>query len=169
MGIRYYAYAFDHELSDRALSDPRSLISSDPLADAWGLEPHSAVGYTTFEQAVPERDLLYLDKAWRELQFMTGPRWPGAAARPSFAMFEGEVVMGDTGWDPWVRPLLPESIPVIERDLAALVDGDASRILRDLTGAENVECRHATQYLRRAHEFVTGLVRDNRGMVYMIG
>ncbi len=49
MGIRYYAYAFDHGLRDRARDDPRSLIASDPLADAWGLVPHATVSHATFE------------------------------------------------------------------------------------------------------------------------
>lgn len=123
MGIRYYAYAFDQELSEQGRSDPRSLISSDPLADACGLEPHAAVSHAKFEQAVPERDMLYLDKAWRELQIMTGPRELGESARPSFTMFEGEVSMHDMGWVAWVRPLFAECLPAIERDLAVLVGG----------------------------------------------
>ncbi|NLA65268.1 MAG: hypothetical protein GX862_04965 [Leucobacter sp.] len=91
MGIRYYAYAFDSKLSDQARADPRSLISSDPLADAWGMEPHQTISYATFEQAVPERDMLYLDKAWRCLQILTGPLESGGRdSRPAFAMFEGE-------------------------------------------------------------------------------
>lgn len=83
MGIRYYAYAFDHELTGQALADPRSILSSDPLADAWGLVPHAAVSTATFEQVVPRRDMLYLDKAWRELQFLTGPHRAGASRDPA--------------------------------------------------------------------------------------
>ena len=33
MGIRYYAYAFDNDQTDRALANPRAFISQDPLAD----------------------------------------------------------------------------------------------------------------------------------------
>lgn len=40
MGIRYYAYAFDADRAQQAVDDPHSILSSDPLADAWGLEPH---------------------------------------------------------------------------------------------------------------------------------
>lgn len=36
-----------------------------PHGDALGLEPGFSVGATNFKQAVPERDMLYLDKAWR--------------------------------------------------------------------------------------------------------
>lgn len=167
MGIRYFAYAFDQGLGRQARSDPLSLISSDPLADAWGLERHASGGYTDFKQAVPERDLLYLDKAWRELQVLTGPREPGGLARPAFAMFAGEVTMHCTGWDAWVRPLFPEDIPEIERDLADLVEGDAERLLGEW-GNRRDEA-YAMQYLRRAREFAAGLIADGRGMVYMIG
>lgn len=42
MGIRYYAYAFDADMTARAQADPRSFISDDPLADAWGHAPRCA-------------------------------------------------------------------------------------------------------------------------------
>lgn len=64
MGIRYYAYAFDKHLTGAALADPYSVIGVDPLADAWGLPPGFTSGVTDFTPSVPERDLLYLDKAW---------------------------------------------------------------------------------------------------------
>ncbi|MBL5973896.1 MAG: DUF1877 domain-containing protein [Candidatus Leucobacter sulfamidivorax] len=169
MGIRYYAYAFDHELSDQARENPRSLVSSDPLADAWGLVPHATISHATFEQTVPERDMLYLDKAWRELQILTGPRELCGTARPAFAMFAGEVRMHDLMWEPWVRPLFPADLPEIERDLADLVRDEAERIPE---ASETVDARGETfvmHFLRRAHEFVAGLVADGRGMVYMIG
>lgn len=169
MGIRYYAYAFDLRLSEQARTDPRGLISSDPLADAWGLEPHASSSYTTFEQAVPHRDMLYLDKAWRELQFLTGPRAQERPARPAFAMFEGQVTMHSMGWESWVRPLFPGDLPEIERDLADLVGGEARRILRDSAMVGSRDDEYAMQYLRQAREFVAGLIEDGRGMVYMIG
>lgn len=170
MGIRYYAYAFDANQSEQARRDPRSLISSDPLADAWGLEPHAAVSYTMFEQSVPERDMLYLDKAWGGLQVITGPQGRGLLARPAYAMFEGEVTMHCSGWDPWVRALLPEELPAIERDLRDLSDTEVSRILReDPSCTEACDDAYVLPHLRRAHEFVAGLVSDGRGMVYMIG
>lgn len=88
MGIRYYAYAFDSEQTENALADPLSVIGSDPLADAWGLEPGSSGGVTD-RQSVPERDLLYLDKAWPYLQGLTAPRPSSGAARAAYRMFEG--------------------------------------------------------------------------------
>lgn len=37
MGIRYYAYAFENDQTERVVADPRRFISDDPLADAWGI------------------------------------------------------------------------------------------------------------------------------------
>lgn len=63
MGIGYYAYALDSEQTKRALSDPLTVIGSDPLADVLGLDGGFTDGFPAFRQSVPERDLLYLDKA----------------------------------------------------------------------------------------------------------
>lgn len=169
MGIRYYAYAFDNKLRDQAQRDPGSLISSDPLADAWGLEPHATISQATFQQTVPKRDMLYLDKSWQELQLLTGPPEHGGTARPAYAMFEGAVKMHDLGWEPWVRPLFPEDLHEIEQDLADLVRIEKKWISRNSATTEAREDTHTIQFLRRAHEFVAGLVADGRGMVYMIG
>lgn len=49
------------------------MIGHDPLADALGLEPGFTEGVTDFKQSLPERDFLYLDKAWPHLQWITGP------------------------------------------------------------------------------------------------
>ena len=99
MGIRYYAYAFDAALTEQAVADPDSILSSDPLADAWGLEPHASVSATIFEQVSPNRDMLYLDKAWSALQSLTRPVSDDPAAGASFRMFEGSVALHDMGWD----------------------------------------------------------------------
>jgi hypothetical protein len=58
LGIRYCACAFDADQTDQAQADPRAFISSDPLADAWGFEPHANPAVATSQQRVPERDLL---------------------------------------------------------------------------------------------------------------
>jgi hypothetical protein len=107
MGIRYYAYAFDAELAQQAVDDPFSILSRDPLADAWGLEPHASVSVATFEQAVPKRDMLYLDKAWGALLALTRPALGDRSTCAASRMFEGEVAMHGLGWDPWVRTILP--------------------------------------------------------------
>lgn len=67
MGIRYYAYAFDPDLTEWALADPRSFLSADPLADAWGLEPGAAVSIATFRQTLPDSEMLYLDNLQAEV------------------------------------------------------------------------------------------------------
>lgn len=171
MGIRYYAYAFDAELAQQAVAYPRSILSSDPLADAWGLEPHVAVSVATFEQAVPKRDMLYLDKAWRALQTLTRSTSADGVARASHRMFEGGVTMHGLGWDPWVRTILPEEVPAISDDLCAIGDVQVRASARDWTGVRDTEeeLQYVLDYLRRAQEFVRTLSADGRGMVCLIG
>ncbi|WP_306231736.1 DUF1877 family protein [Agrococcus beijingensis] len=173
MGIRYYAYAFEPERTEQALADPRSIISSDPLADAWGLPHGWRVGTTTdFRQSVPEADMLYLDKAWSDLQTATGPGEDGSPARPAFRMFEGRVRQTYEGWEAWVRALTPQDVREIVVDLDEL-DDDAVRAR--LSGRARYEAEpgheadYALSHLQRAREFVAGLVADGRGMAYLIG
>jgi len=173
MGIRYYAYAFDADLAQQAIDDPHSILSSDPLADAWGLEPHAGMSVATFEQVSPKRDMLYLDKAWSALQSLTRPASDDAAVGTSYRMFEGEVTMHGLGWDPWVRTILPEEVPAIRDDLSAF---DEPRVRawaatwRSRHGADDgEELKYVLDYLRRAQEFVESLAADGRGMVYLIG
>ena len=160
MGIRYYAYAFENDQTQRALADPRSFIGSHPLADAWGFEPHARVATVTFKQAVPERDLLYLDKAWRPLQMLTGP------ARAAHRMFEGGVAAAGLGWHPWVRALTPGDVTEVAEDLRDLTDEVATV---GLPADVSEEGDYVLHYLSRARTYVTGLASHGRGMVYMIG
>lgn len=173
MGIRYYAYAFDAELTQQAIDEPHSILSSDPLADAWGMEPHASVSITMFEQTSPKRDVLYLDKAWSALQSLTDPPSGARGEAKAYRMFEGRVIMHDMGWDPWIRTITPEEIPAIRDDLCAF---DESRVRawavdwRSPFGADpEDEIRYVSDFLKRAKEFVTALAADGRGMVYMIG
>lgn len=168
MGIRYYAYAFDADRTDWALANPRAFISSDPLADAWGFEPHAAVAAVKFEQAVPERDMLYLDKAWRYLQSLTAPTSTAGPARPAFRMFEGDVIMCDGGWLPWYGALAPAQVVEVAQDLAAMAGHLATAGLR-CAGASDDDVAYALHFLGRARTFVAGLAEDKRGMAYMIG
>jgi hypothetical protein len=174
MGIRYYAYAFDSDQAVQALADPLTVIGFDPLADAWGLEPGSSEGVTDFRQSLPERDLLYLDKAWPYLQRLTAPRSSDDAPRAAYRMFEGQVTFARDGctWRPWVRALAPHDVALIARDLETINDGD---IKAGLTGSclsgpvPESEVAYAAAFLDRAKGFVHAAASDGRGFAYMIG
>jgi hypothetical protein len=173
MGIRYYAYAFDADLAQQAVDDPHSILSGDPLADAWGLEPHAAMSVATFEQVSPKRDMLYLDKAWSALQSLTRSGTGSAATGSCYRMFEGNVTVHDMGWDPWVRTILPEEVPSIRDGLCAIDESEVrswAHTWRSRHGADDDdELRYVLDYLRQAQEFVESLAVDCRGMVYLIG
>lgn len=171
MGIRYYAYAVDAELADAAVADPFSILSRDPLADAWGLEPHTSVSVATFEQVRPQRDMLYLDKAWGPLQAITRPIAGGGSARAAFRMFDGRVTMHDDGWDPWVRTILPDEVPAIRDDVCGIGVSELTAWAKHGPHGRDAEeeLNYVLGHLRRAQEFVVGLVADGRGMVYLIG
>ncbi|WP_426520271.1 hypothetical protein ACPPVQ_07715 [Diaminobutyricibacter sp. McL0618] len=163
MGIRYYAYAFDADMTERAKADPRSFISDDPLADAWGL-PHGAqTAVTNFEQSVPSTEMLNLDKAWPLLQEITKPSATDRRPRPGYRMFEGQATMHGDGWTPWVRALSPTEVIEIAEDLVELLPA-----VRDAEIAHR-DTRYVLDYLNRAVEFVTGVAASNRGFAYLIG
>lgn len=67
MGIRYYAYAFEAEDTERAIQDPRAMMARDPLSDVWGIVSGRRGDVATLKQHTPERNMLYLDKAWGAL------------------------------------------------------------------------------------------------------
>lgn len=172
MGIRYYAYAFDANQTDQALADPRSFLSADPLADAWGFEHGATICTPTFEQAVPHRDMLYLDKAWRHLQCLTAPAEPDLIAGHAYRMFEGEVVMNDMGWEPWVRTLTPLDVLAVAGDLENISDEDVELRLRESRFFDRDfegEFDYVVNYLRQARTFTANLAAEGRGMVYKIG
>ena len=161
MGIRYYGYAVDADRTADALADPRAFISSDPLADAWGLERRALVSVTTFEQVTPERDLLYLDKAWRDLQWLT-------AGTPAYLLFEGDVTMTPFGWIPWVRALAPYEIAPIADDLQCISEATVVERFRDV-GFGIGDADYLVHFLDRARAFTAGLAREGRGIAYLIG
>lgn len=168
MGIRYYAYAFDADSTEAALAHPRRFLSADPLADAWGMEPGAVVGIATVQQTVPKRDMLYLDKAWHELQTVTAPAG-GATARPAHRMFEGQVTHTYDGWHSWVEGVAPDELPAIADDLASIDEQDVRVALQGRMPHRDHSLAYALQYLAAARDFAAALVEDGRGMVYMIG
>lgn len=175
MGIRYYAYAFDADATKAVLADPRAYISADPLADAWGLPPGSMVGTTDFRQGPPEKDMLYLDKAWRNLQLMTKPSDPAEEPRPAYRMFEGDVTPLDDweGWLPWVRAIPPEGVPPIADDVDTLTRADfvpwLPRHSSESGDGDDSEAEYVDHYMNRTRRFLRGLEESGRGFAYMIG
>ncbi|WP_264795163.1 hypothetical protein [Arthrobacter mangrovi] len=174
MGIRYYAYAFDDDRAVEALAAPLTVIGTDPLADALGLEPGFMMGVTDFRQSLPERDFLYLDKAWPHLQRITAPPSSGAGARAAYRMFEGRVTYSDGGltWSPWVRALPPQEVPLIARDLDTISDDDVEASLGGFCSSHQAlesELAYAAQFLHRARLFVRAVASEGRGFAYMIG
>lgn len=171
MGIRYYAYAFEADMTAQALADPRSMVSADPLADAWGLPPGCRDGVATFEQTMPERDMLYLDKAWPLLQRCTAPLGE-ETPRPAHRMFAGRVSHTEWGWEAWVRALTPDDVVEIAHDLKHFDDGDAAARMRSFARPDQdptSETGYGMQHLRRARDFTATLAGEGRGMVYLIG
>jgi len=174
MGIRYYAYAFDSDQTEEALADPLTVIGIDPLADALGLPPGFTQGVTDFRQSLPERDFLYLDKAWPYLQGLTAPGSSGAGARAAYRMFEGQVTFADGGfsWRPWVRAVPPQEVALIARDLETIGGHDIKTGLEKLCSSGNEpksERAYVTQFLNKAKGFVHTVASEGRGFAYMIG
>lgn len=185
MGIRYYAYAFDADMTEAAVAYPRLILGRDPLADAWGLPEGFVTGTTNFLQRPPLDDMLYLDKKWRELQEITEPRKPEsseldnvifgspaseAEARPAYRMFEGDVHQRGDGWEPWLRTITPQEVPEIVADLCGITEADYANKFDDTSehGRES-DLAAVTRFLDKARRFVRGLEATGRGFVYMIG
>lgn len=185
MGIRYYAYAFEADMTDAAVDYPRLIIGRDPLADAWGLPDGFVVGNTDFTQRSPQEDMLYLDKAWRELQQITSPPEPRCSglemsvfsgpmcepeSRSAYRMFEGHVHLRDGGatWDPWLRTITPAEVPEIAEDLDGITEADFSSLFDD-PSVHDQRSDFVLGFLDKARRFVRGLEASGRGFVYMIG
>ena len=170
MGIRYYAYAVEADRIEDALECPSMFLSCDPLADALGIEVGAMSGTAIMRQVVPEQDMLYLDKAWSELQELSRTGGYDGGPRPSYRMFEGKVCMFGMGWEPWVRVLRPEEMKAISLDLKSLCLEEEFPILEHgdgISGGERIS--YVASYLRAACRFADVLVGSGRGMVYMIG
>ena len=170
MGIRYYAYAVEADRIEDALECPSMFLSCDPLADALGMEVGAMSGTAIMRQVVPEQDMLYLDKAWSELQELSRTGGYDGGPRPSYRMFEGKVCMFGMGWEPWVRVLRPEEMKAISLDLKSLCLEEEFPILEHgdgISGGERIS--YVASYLRAACRFADVLVGSGRGMVYMIG
>jgi hypothetical protein len=160
MGIRYYAYPVAAELAELAAASPHDLIGSDPFFDAWGpvdRRPH----------------MLYLDKAWRNLQAVFGPSDSGGTC-PAFELVRGEVTMRDDGWDPFVRYLDADTTREIAADLANVdecyvMSGIEALRRKEVVADFSAEVDYTIQYLNEAISFTRDLASSGQGLVYMIG
>lgn len=156
MGIRYYAYPLAPEHVDLARADPYPFLPADPLADAWELDGR------------PRTDMLYLDKCWKELQWLTCPT--AGAPRTAYALVRGQATHTGGGWVPWVDVLSPADVDDVARDLV-LIGEDEVAACRDPHGdplsASGRE--YVTHYLREAQEFTARLQRRRWGLVHVIG
>lgn len=156
MGIRYYAYPLPSELVAAARLDPSAYLSSDPLADAWGLDGHS------------RPQMLYLDKCWGLFQRLTyaDPRAP----RPSYLLVEGHVTHTHDGWIPWTKVLDAVEVSRIADDLASINPGDLDDLFaRGGSCFRDDDRAYLESYLAQAQEFTADLRARGQGLVYMIG
>lgn len=147
MGIRYYAWPVPARLVPLALDDPCPFHSEDPLADAWG-------------PADERPPMLYLDKAWSELQQLFGE------ARPAAHLVHGEVTHTYDGWIPFERALTVKQVAAIAADLADYQPDDA-----EIAAAawRFGEVSYVRQYLEDARTFTAKLAEAGHGLVYLIG
>ena len=117
-------------------------------------------------------EMLYLDKCWRELQVLLGPR-SGIENRPALQLVNGSVTDTPTGWIPHERALSPEEVRAIADDLATVGESDIRRLMPLITGRDagedDGEYRYVAQYLAVAKGFTQKLAREGRGLVYLIG
>lgn len=167
MGIRYYAYAYGTVQTDCVEQDPPGIVVDELIADAWEFESDDAVSTLTGEQRLPERDILYLDRAWMHLQRVTAPQ-NGEPIRPAHRMFQGEPSWAGR---PVERTLSPQAVVEISADLALVIDDEVAERVRaqPCFGDPDGEVDYVLDHLARAREFVKELVRSGRGMIYMIG
>lgn len=154
MGIRYYAYPLQPEDVASARRDPYPYISDDPLSDAWG----------------PEGDrprMLYLDKAWRELQHIFTVDDGFLRPRISLELVKGNVTpIGPYGAHlGFVHVLSPDIVKEISEDVV-LVEPTDDATIKEIVSYSSAD--YTNEYLRRAQEFMVGLAADGLGLVYTI-
>ncbi len=157
MGIRYYAYPVRASDVQLARSNPRDFLSDDPLADAWG-------------PVESKPRMLYLDKAWRQLQEFFTQELPAA-----LPLVDGDVTHVQCGWIPHIRVLAPDQVGDVAHALAAVGEVDVLAARLRTFGGDSVvnddayELRYVMEHLDAAKSFTTSLARDGLGLIYMIG
>lgn len=154
MGIRYYAYPLQPSDVDAARRNPYPFLSADPLMDAWG----------------PEEDrprMLYLDKAWRELQHVFAVSDGRLQPRISLELVKGNVTpVGKYGGHVgFVHVLPPDVVQQIAEDIVMVEPIVETDIIEAVTYSS---ADYANEFLRRAQDFMVTLAADGLGLVYTI-
>lgn len=161
MGIRYYAYPVAASDMDAALKHPEAFVGSDPLSDAWGLEP---VGPNEYAMGVnPRPRMLYLDKCWGLLQTLTHPL---ENPRPAHKLVAGDVIPTGFGWYPHFAALGPADVSLVADDLDDIAQKRLDEFCADLNEDD-------ADYLRfhfdAARTFTRALSENGEGLAYTIG
>jgi len=154
MGIRYYAYPLRPHDVAAARHDPYLFLSDDPLMDAWGAD-------------ADRPRMLYLDKAWRELQHVFTVQDGYLRPRISLELVKGNVTpVGPYGGHVgFVHVLPPEVVDEVARDIVLFEPVDDASIKESFPYSD---AAYVNQYLRLAQTFMTELASDGMGLVYTI-
>ncbi|WP_296136821.1 hypothetical protein [uncultured Tessaracoccus sp.] len=164
MGIRYYAYPVEPAMVEAARRDPWCVMSDDPLADAWGLEPIDEHHWAFTDRPKPE--MLYLDKCWSILQRFS---WPdGGEARPAYQLFQGQVtlVLTDRAWDPHLAVLDVATVAAIADDLDSVTPEELDAFCATL---DEDDRDYFLEYFGQARTFARDIATRGLGLAYMIG
>lgn len=185
MGIRYYANAFAANMADRVIEDPTVAFPQGSCTDRWGArQPMGVVGprhaswhpnpSVSLSGLGPQQPLLYLDKAWRPLQLLTGPNpMIASPGRPAFEMFRGMPSVGPTGsCTPFWRAINPRLVAAISVDLDELrgvqLERQIGRRFPNLHVGDMVY-EYLVVNLDRVRTYVQEAADRGAGIAYMIG
>ncbi|MHA7306378.1 DUF1877 family protein [Arthrobacter sp. TMN-49] len=158
MGIRYFALPVPAQMVNIARINPRAFLSDRHFWASWSDPPDRPEG-------------LYLDKAWRDLQWLLGESEP---PRASYELVSGDVEMTDCGWIPFDRVLSAGQVRRVAEDLA-LVDLGVLYQLRlprespDWAAIMDGRREYVKSYLEAARKFTAQLAGLGLGLIYSIG
>lgn len=161
MGIRYYAYPVAASEVEAALANPEAFVGSDPLSDAWGLEP---IGPNEYAMGVnPRPRMLYLDKCWRLMQRLTRQDFE---PRPAHKLVEGDVTPTHMGWYPHFAALTPAEVALVAHDLDDIAHGRLDEFCAEL---DEDDVDYLKSHFAEARSFTRALATSGEGLAYTIG
>lgn len=158
MGISYVALPVPAAMVNIARINPRAFLSDHHFWASWSDPPDRPEG-------------LYLDEAWRDLQWLLGESEPPSDA---YELVRGDVEMARCGWIPFDRVLSAEEVRRVAEDLA-LVDLRELYQLRlphdspDWAAIMDSRRGHVEYYLEAARKFSAELAGLGLGLIYSIG